>query len=377
MSVITVVQLDSAVEPSRSAPRGHARPIDKAWLRVNPWVMVRRLAVFALLLGTGYAAILSRHLLGSVVGTLVVGAMYAHGVELTHQFLHGTGFRNRAANRMFGFLCALPMFVSHSHYRALHLAHHRNLGTPANFEFFNYGDVKGKPLLVVLARSFSPARYVGVGRNLLRALTGKPAPGATTPAERRAIQIEYLAMLATLVAAIVFTIATRSDLAIRLWVIPVLLVSEPVHFWVELPEHFGCDLTTRNVLHNTRTIRGSWLSFWFTNGNNFHVEHHLYPRVAIDQLPHVHPTLRGDLRHFNSSYASFLRTVITRETEPAAETDPAELAMNVPPLEVEADHSREDQPATQPALHASPGRRLGHSAELAAVRPSQATQDPA
>lgn len=374
--MITVVQLDSAVEPSRSAPRGHTRPIDKAWLRVDPWVMVRRLAVFALLLGTGYAAILSRNLLGSVAGTLVVGAMYAHGVELTHQFLHGTGFRNRAANRISGFLCALPMFVSHSHYRALHLAHHRNLGTPANSEFFNYGDVKGKPLLVVLARSFSPARYVGVGRNLLRALTGKPAPGATTPAERRAIQIEYLAMLATLVAAMVFTIATRSDLAIRLWVIPVLLVSEPVHFWVELPEHFGCDLTTRNVLHNTRTIRGSWLSFWFTNGNNFHVEHHLYPRVAIDQLPHVHQTLRGDLRHFNSSYASFLRTVITRETEPAAETDPAELAMNVPPLEVEADHSREDQPATQPALQPPPGRRLGHSGELAAVRPTQATQDP-
>lgn len=363
MPLTTVVQLDSAVAPSRNAPRGHARPIEKAWLRVDPWVMVRKLAVFAACLGIGYAAILSGHLLGAIAGTLIVGAMYAHGVELTHQFLHGTGFRSRAANRSFGFLCALPMFVSHSHYRALHLAHHRNLGTPANSEFFNYGNIKGKPLLVILARSFSLARYLGLGRNLCRALTGTPAPGAGNAAERRAIRVEYLAMLATLVGAIAFTAVTRSDLAIRLWLIPLLLVAEPVHFWVELPEHFGCDLTTRNVLHNTRTIEGSWLSFWFTNGNNFHVEHHLYPRVAIDQLPHVHQTLRGQLPYFNPSYASFLGTVIARDpvlAEAPAEPDPALLAMNEPPFEVEAE---------------PPGWRITRSDELTTARPSSAPQD--
>ena len=309
-----VVSLDRAARQRKNPLRGHTKPIDKQMLRIHPWVMVRKLVVFAGLLALGMAGILSRHLGAAIVGTLVVGAMFAHGVELTHQFLHGTGFKHRAANRVAGVLCALPMLVSHSHYRALHLAHHRNIGTPANSEFFNYGNVKGRPFLIVLARSFSLARYLGIARNIFRALTGQALHGATSAQERRAIQLEYLAMVVGIVGAIVFTAVTRSDLALRLWVLPLLLVAEPIHFWVELPEHFGCDLTTRNVLLNTRTIQGSWLSFWFTNGNNFHVEHHLYPRVAIDKLPRVHATLKGNLRFLNRSYWSFLGTVLARET---------------------------------------------------------------
>ncbi|HTN84198.1 MAG TPA: fatty acid desaturase [Sorangium sp.] len=323
--------LDEAPKQAGVASRGHARPIDKELLRVDPWVMAVKVAVFVLLLSAGYAGILSGHIAGSVLGTLLVGAMFAHGVELTHQFLHGTGFRNRTANRVAGFLCALPMLVSHSHYKSLHLAHHRNLGTPANKEFFNYGNVKGKHPLVVLARSFSLGRYLNVAKNILGALAGKTPDGAANEQESRAIRLEYLAMLAVIVGAIAFTAVTRSDLALRLWVLPLLLVAEPVHFWVELPEHFGCELSKRSVLVNTRTIRGSWLSFWFTNGNNFHVEHHLYPRVAIDKLPRVHTTLRHDIQYFNRSYWSFLRTVFSREVLPSDPIDAGGLETSTPP----------------------------------------------
>lgn len=322
-----------AADQRRSAPRGHAKRIDKELLQIDPWVMGMKLVIFVLLLAAGAAGILSGYLVGAVLGTLLLGAMFAHGVELTHQFLHGTGFRNRTANRVAGLLCALPMLVSHAHYRALHLAHHRNLGTPANFEFFNYGAIKGKSFLVVLARSFSLGRYVGVGKNIFRALTGRAQDAAMGAQERRAIRIDYLAMFVVIAGVVVFTAVTASGLALRLWVIPLLLVGEPVHFWVELPEHFGCDLSTRNVLLNTRTIRGSWLSFWFTNGNNFHVEHHLYPRVAIDKLPRVHATLRQDLQFFNRSYWAFLGTVLSPEA-----ILPAPLAVAAAPvLEVEAD----------------------------------------
>lgn len=302
--------------------RGHAKPIDKDLLRIDSWIMVKKVVVFLLLLATGYAGILSGSIAGAIAGTLVVGAMFTHGVELTHQFLHGTGFRNRPANRVAGFFCALPMLVSHSQYKTLHLAHHRDLGTPANTEFFNYGNIKGKRFLVVLARSFSPARYLKVARNILGALLGRTPAGATTEQESRAIRLEYLAMLAFIAGAVAFTVITRSTLVLRLWLIPLVLVAEPVHFWVELPEHFGCDLDTRNVLFNTRTIRGSWLSFWFTNGNNFHVEHHLYPRIAIDKLPRVHATLKDDIQFFNRSYWSFLGTVLSRE---AASPDRADV----------------------------------------------------
>lgn len=317
-----VSSTDQADKPRKSAPRGHVKPVDKEWLRINPWVMVMKLLIFSSLLAIGCVGVLSGYLAGAVLGTLLLGAMFAHGVELTHQFLHGTGFRNRTANRVAGFLCALPMLVSHAHYRAMHLAHHRDLGTPANTEFFNYGAIKGKPFLVVLARSFSLARYLVVAKNIFHALIGRPANGAVSKQELRSIRIDYLLMFVAIVGVVVFTAVTGSLLAVWLWVVPLLLVGEPVHFWVELPEHFGCDLSTRNVMFNTRTIRGSWLSFWFTNGNNFHVEHHLYPRVAIDQLPRVHEALRPDLQFFNQSYWAFLGTVLA----PAA-GQPAQLAV--------------------------------------------------
>jgi fatty acid desaturase len=303
--------LEGDAKPRKKAPRGHARPIDKELLRVDPGVMIKKLVVFAGLLAIGGAAALSSYVAGWILGSLLLGAMFAHGVELTHQFLHGTGFRGRAANRVFGVACALPMLVSHSHYRALHLAHHRNLGTPANKEFFNYGNVKGRPFLIVFARAFSLARYLGLAKNIFGAVTGKAPYGATGDQERRAINVEYLLMLAVITGVVAFTAITRSTVAIRLWVIPLLVVAEPIHFWVELPEHFGCDLSTRNVLHNTRTVRGSWLSFWFTNGNNFHVER-------------VHTTLRNDIQFFNQSYWAFLGTVLApeRAVEPAASDAP-------------------------------------------------------
>jgi fatty acid desaturase len=398
---LDTTDVGAAAKRRRGVARGHAKPIEKELLRVDAGVMAGKAVIFASLLALGYAGILAGGVVGAVLGTILVGAMFAHGVELTHQFLHGTGFRGRGANRVAGFLCALPMFVSHSHYKALHLAHHRNLGTPANHEFFNYGNVKGKHFLVVLARSFSPARFVGVAKNIVGALLGRRPEGAGSDQEARAIQVEYLGMLACVVAAAAFTAITRSDLVLRLWVWPLLLVAEPVHFWVELPEHFGCDLTTRNGFLNTRTIRGSWLSFWFTNGNNFHVEHHLYPRVAIDKLPKVHANIRHDIKFFNPSYWSFLRLVLAREESPdgaaAAVTneevdEPAVERVSVSPTVERVSVSPTVDPSvdarasvpSQSRLELTPSARALRSAKLAAAEPvrgrmrsSEPVHDPA
>jgi fatty acid desaturase len=362
----------------KQARKARAKPLDRELLRIDRGVMIRKLVVFVIILAAGWAAILSGQLVGALVGTLVVAAMFAHGVELTHQFLHGTGFDNRTANRVAGFLCALPMLVSHSHYRVLHLAHHRNLGTPGNREFFNYGNVEGRPFLIVLMRSFSPGRYLGVAKNMARALAGMAADGATTAHDRRRIRSEYLAMVVLVVAAITVLVVTRSGLLVRLWLIP-LVVAESIHFWVELPEHFGCDLTTRNVLHNTRTIRGSWLSFWFTNGNNFHVEHHLYPRVVIDKLPRVHAMVRDDLRYVNDSYGAFLGTVLARKVAPVAVSEALPAAPGDDHDDALVQPPGEATDGDQPAARASqlPWLRAARRGKPAAVQgPAGAGQDP-
>jgi fatty acid desaturase len=91
----------------------------------------------------------------------------------------------------------------------------------------------------------------------------------------------------------------------------VFFVGEPIHFLIEFPEHFRCS-NVKNILENTRTIRGSWFSYWFTNGNNFHVEHHLYPKASIDQLPEIHKTVSTALKVASPSYFAFYRNAFNK-----------------------------------------------------------------
>jgi fatty acid desaturase len=75
------------------------------------------------------------------------------------------------------------------------------------------------------------------------------------------------------------------------WLISLFLVTEPVHFLIELPEHYGCKKISTEKYENTRTIKNaSSIAKWFTNWNNFHVEHHLNPWVLPENLANFHKT---------------------------------------------------------------------------------------
>ena len=94
-----------------------------------------------------------------------------------------------------------------------------------------------------------------------------------------------------------YSITTGSDFILKAWLVPMLLVGQPIHLLVELPEHIGCAAASTDPLRNTRSIGGSWFSRWFTNGNNFHVEHHILPALSMDQLrkERLPPTPRAAL----------------------------------------------------------------------------------
>ncbi|GAA3962214.1 hypothetical protein GCM10022384_13150 [Streptomyces marokkonensis] len=89
-----------------------------------------------------------------------------------------------------------------------------------------------------------------------------------------------------------------------------LLLSIPMHFLLELPEHVLCDNDSTDVLRNTRTISGSRFSQWFTNGNNFHVEHHAAMVVPINRLSERHALAKEWATHTEESYVTFYRKVL-------------------------------------------------------------------
>jgi fatty acid desaturase len=217
--------------------------------------------------------------------------------------LHHTGFQSRRLNEVFGLAMGLPMLVSFYEYRFNHLKHHALLGTPENKEFFDYGDetwtIKG-----LASRFFMPRHYLSFLRNLLKALRGRQV-GDYPSRYRRQVQSFYWISATMLGSLCIWCWIVGSAMPLLTWITSLLLVATPIHALIEMPEHFGCNTLSTNVFENTRTIRSNAFMRWFTNSNNFHVEHHRWPSVPLQRIHELHDQCRPQSRHFNISYWQF------------------------------------------------------------------------
>ena len=268
-----------------------------------------RLGLFVVITGAAGAAAFVTAGWGRVPGQVVLGIMFAHALELQHQSLHGTGLATARGNRWVGRLLGLPMLVSYSHYRVRHLRHHRYLGTDRDTEFFQYDAVEALTPVALLASAFNIRRYGTFARNLISAVRRRRLEAWTSAEEERTLRAEYVGLALAVAAVVAASVATGTVWAVVLWAVP-LIAAEPAHFFIELPEHIGCDTTSRDPLRNTRTIVGSRFSYWLTNGNNFHVEHHYKQHLPISELPVVHQEIVEKIEVLVPTYWAFYRQVL-------------------------------------------------------------------
>ncbi|MEU9919218.1 fatty acid desaturase [Streptomyces sp. NPDC051001] len=282
---------------------------------VRGWVFSVKLAVVGMLTASAAALIHLGTIWSLPLGIIVMGLTFAHAVELQHEALHSIGFRNPRANVVAGVILGLPMLTSFAAYRASHMRHHRDLGTPGNREFFDYGDQYGsenvsrpRRLLSWLYRFSMIAHYGQFFVVLAKLVSGAPLEGEK-PATVRAIRRDYAIMALLLVLGTAGSLAFHSLFLVWTWLVPLLLIASPAHAAIELPEHYRCDTDTTDPLRNTRTIRSNRLMAWYTNGNNFHVEHHLMPNLPIAQLGELHQAMEGRPKYYHRTYRDFFRSL--------------------------------------------------------------------
>ena len=285
-------------------------------------LFVRRPARFTLkfslalaIIGAAYAVVALRPGWPLTVAALVVlGFMYAHLVELQHECLHEHAYNRRWLNRVVGFVCGLFMLSSYSHYKYDHLRHHASLGKPDNREFFNYRFRHIDSPLGFVRASYHYGRYVDVLRAMALAAIGRPIPNVKKGRDQKRIRTEYRLLLLYLLGMVAFTVVTQNLFFLLAWLLPLLVISEPTHFIIELPEHFGLNTQTdANVLSNTRTIDASWFAEWFTNYNNLHTAHHYHQGVPMVNVPHLSEMEKPKFAAVEESYWSFYRKVIRGE----------------------------------------------------------------
>lgn len=276
----------------------------------NSKKFLMRIAILVTLLAAGILLAASEYTAVAVVGVVLIGAMFAHAVELQHQCLHFSGFKSRRANKIVGILLGLPTLTSFHAYRRSHLEHHRNLGTPSDTSFFTYRFVTKPSMRSLMYDLFgishikaSIAAILGNGDSRLITL---PVGEETS---NNSEQFDYGLMGFLIVCSCLLAMFASPVIVLKFWILPFLLVAQPIHFLVELPEHIGCDIETTDVLHNTRTIVGSKFSSWFTNYNNMHVEHHLEPTLSMDQMPEVFSQISGTHKYITQTYWQFYHSL--------------------------------------------------------------------
>lgn len=250
----------------------------------------------------------------TVVAALVTGLMFAHLVELQHECLHEHAFASRARNRACGIVCGVFMLSSFWHYKHDHLRHHAFLGTPQNREFFNYKfrDLDRWHGAGFVLAALNLGRYRTTGADIVRAWSRRPIPSVPRARDSKKIKSEYRLLAVLAVAAVAYTAVTGDLFLVWAWLLPAILVAEPAHFLIELPEHFGLNTQSDpNVLANTRTVSASRFAQWYTNFNNLHTAHHYHQGVPMAQIEGLHALIADRVVTVEPSYWAFYRKVMT------------------------------------------------------------------
>ncbi|MFI1169639.1 fatty acid desaturase family protein [Streptomyces sp. NPDC020801] len=245
-----------------------------------------------------------------VLGVVLIGAMYAHWLELQHQCLHHSAFRRARLHRLAGVPLGVPMLVSYSHYRVRHLQHHRYLGTDQDSEFFGFDSRQPVTWSALIREALAFGRLLGAVADIVRCWADAWSydMGQISPDREREVVAEYRMFALPILGAVALATLGYGELVLWVWLLP-LLVAVPLHFLVELPEHIMCDNSSTDVLNNTRSITGSWFSTWYTNGNNLHIEHHAAMVVPINQLRDRHDITLAFAAHTSPSYPRFFRAI--------------------------------------------------------------------
>lgn len=284
----------------------------------RPWIFLLKFVVAIAIIGLGYVAILmSTPWYAKILAMLVVGAMYAHILVLQHETLHEHVFNSRRLNRVFGTVCGIFMLSSYTHYKFAHLRHHASLGKPGNKEFFNdYNSYSLRSLRGIMRAAWHLSRYVEVARNIFSSVRGRPVLNGGRARDERLTAQEYRLFLLVCIGAVVFTLLTGSLFLVYAWVLPSLLVAEPVYFLIELPEHFGLNTQDNpDVFENTRSITAGRFASWFTDANNLHTAHHYHQGIPIANVGQLDRIISHEYRAKESSYWAFYRKVLRGEVK--------------------------------------------------------------
>jgi fatty acid desaturase len=237
----------------------------------------------------------------------LICAASLHGISLfTHEAVHGVLSSNRTTNRLLGIICAMPVLQNFSAYKVLHLRHHKHLGDHGDPDHYD---------------NYSRWSWVIFAMHWIRLLIGYPIYIVMIPilGFRQGRRIDRLwivaetAMLVLLIAAVCAS-PVPWELLLHIWLIPMLIINTMVNIR-GMSQHTFLE-NQADPVRGTRSILTNPITTFFMCNENYHLEHHLYPRVPWYHLKKLHYEVRDQLvarqSPFISSYFAFVYEFIVK-----------------------------------------------------------------
>ncbi len=267
--------------------------------QIRPLWNLTAILFVALWILAGIAVMNAPHWTVQIVGYIFIGTVI-HGIgNFMHEGIHGNLFRKPLFDHWFGFLAGLPVLFPISAYGANHLRHHKYTRTERDPDEMK-NITKHKGLLSVFFYI-----WIVIGTVIYSVYVPFQVHKTGTRKERLSMVVERV-MILTFLASLLFAAYRFGflDILIHCWFIPLVVTNflGNTRGWAE---H---QLTsTDHPLKQTRTVRSNPVYSYFNIHLNYHLEHHLFPRVPWYNLPRLHRLLLPEYRKAGASiYNSYL-----------------------------------------------------------------------
>jgi fatty acid desaturase len=248
-------------------------------LRPRPLLVLGKLALLCAA-WVALALLAARLPLAAALPVWIAAGFVVNGVvQLGHDAWHKNLFARPWQNALAGHLFSLPFGVSFRAARHAHLAHHRWSRTERDPDAYNAGAGWRVTLqfwvVVSLGLVLAPIHF-----NLLY-----PAVFY----ERRALGGHVIEVGAIALAWAAVLALAPAHLVVDVWLLPVLFAS-PWNGLKSIADHHA-NVWKGDRFHTATTVRTTRLWTFLWHGLNFHLDHHLFPRVPGHALPRLHALL--------------------------------------------------------------------------------------
>ncbi len=237
-----------------------------------------------------------QNLFATVLGILCMGLAFNLLPIFIHEGLHGLLANNPRTNHVLTFLVGLPIMVSATAYYTTHVNHHYELGRKPDYGTYKQHAPKQAFVWFAyfLQLFFGAILYI----LLIPFLSFKTA----SKRSRMYIAGEYCVVISVFVLLFLFT---PTSTILLFWFYPVVIMSILTQIR-GLASHALGDV--ENIYLSSRTVKSSKLvSILFLN-ENYHLEHHIFPRTPSYNLPEMHTLIWNRLPQaiYSKSYFHFL-----------------------------------------------------------------------